>query len=74
MNISTVAVAPVKPNVIVELTHEEAMKLRRVCYYNKTVSRKFASNPVGGRSKGTAIDQFLSDLGNTLKRKGVERF
>lgn len=74
MNVSTATVAPVMPNVVITLTHDEAMKLRRVCYYNKTISQKFAGNPSGGRTKASAIDIFLNDLGNSLKRKNVERF
>jgi hypothetical protein len=66
---------PSGPNVItVTLDAAEASKLRRVCYYNKTVGQKYAGNPVGGSWKGSIITEFLGDLGSALKAANVERF
>jgi hypothetical protein len=66
--------APVISGVTVTFTAQEAMQLRRVCYYNKTVAHKYAGNPVGGSDKAEAIDSFLNTLGSTLKANGIERF
>ena len=70
-------VKPVKPevdSVTITLSGDEAKKLRRVCYYNKTVSARFVNNPNGGRRKGEDILAFMTSLGNSLKKQGVERF
>lgn len=74
MNIVAQAVAPITPNITLTLTGEEAKKLRRVCYYNKTVAKKFAENEIGGQRKADDLLSFMSSLGNGLKLKGVERF
>lgn len=74
MVVSTVAPAPVKPNITIELTPDEASKLRRACYYNKTVARKYAGNPKGSARKASYLDAFMGSLGNSLKDRGVERF
>jgi hypothetical protein len=65
---------PAISSVTLTLSHEEAKKLRRVCYYNKSVSRKYRDNPAGGRRKAEDIDAFMGSLGNSLKAQGVERF
>jgi hypothetical protein len=74
MIIKAGVVAPVAPPVTIELTGEEAKKLRRVCYYNKTVAQKFRGNEAGGPRKADDILAFMSSLGNSLKSKGIERF
>lgn len=74
MQISKGQVAPVAPPVTITLSGEEAKKLRRVCYYNKTVAQKFKSNPNGGSRKADDILAFMTGLGNGLKKQGVERF
>lgn len=74
MNVATVAVAPVKPDVTITLSHEEAKKLRRVMYYNKTVASKFSVNQNGGRRKADDINVFMGSLGNKLKAQGVDRY
>lgn len=61
-------------SVTIQLSADEAKKLRRVCYYNHTVAEKFRGNPNGGRRKGDDILAFMSSLGNSLKKQGVERF
>lgn len=65
-------VAPVR-KITIELTADEASKLRRVCYYNLTVQDKMASG-VHGYPKAKAIKNFMSDLGNALKARGIDRF
>lgn len=74
MKVSAVSSQPVISEVTLKLTPSEAQKLRRVCYYNKTVARKYRDNPVGGRRKAEDIDAFMGSLGNQLKAQGVERF
>ena len=74
MQISKGTVTPVAPPVTISLTGEEAKKLRRVCYYNKTVAQKFKSNQNGGSRKADDILAFMTSLGNSLKKQGVERF
>lgn len=74
ITVSSVPVVSVKPDVTITMSHAEAMKLRRACYYNITVGKKFADNPVGGSAKGQEMKVFLDSLGNALKDKGVERF
>lgn len=74
MRISAAPVTPVKPDITITLSASEASKLRRVCYYNKTVAKKYRNNPVGGARKAEDIDAFLGNLGSSLKNMGVERF
>lgn len=74
MRVSPVAAPIVKPSITITLSAEEATKLRRVCYYNKTVSRKFRDNANGGYRKAQDIDAFMGSLGNSLKAQGVDRF
>ena len=62
------------PSINITLSAEEATQLRRVCYYNKTVSKKYRTNPNGGVRKSQDIDAFMSNLGNKLKAANVERF
>ena len=67
-------VAPVE-TISMTFSKEEAKKLRRVCYYNKTVSKKFKSNVVaGGPRKADDINAFMVSLGEGLKGKGIERY
>lgn len=74
MVINKGVVAPVAPPVTIELSGEEAKKLRRMCYYNKTVAKKFRTNPAGGQRKADDLLAFMSGLGSKLKANGVERF
>lgn len=79
MFVSTVTapvVAPPLPNIVVTLSAEEAKKLRRVCYFNKTVGAKEADSDRGRAmvGRGLVLDNFLNDLGNSLKSRGVERY
>ena len=67
-----VNVAPVS-KITIELTAEEASKLRRVCYYNLTVQDKMTSG-AHGYLKAKTIKNFMSDLGNALKDRGIDRF
>lgn len=64
----------VKPDITITLTPAEAEQLRRVCYYNRTVAKKFKANPNGGARKSQDIDAFMGNLGNKLKTAGVNRF
>jgi hypothetical protein len=73
-NVRTVPATTVVDSVTLSLTHDEAMKLRRTCYYNITVGEKYANNSIGGEAKGSAVRDFLNDLGNALKANGIERF
>ena len=69
--------APVAPPAVVNitLTQEEANKLRRVCYYNKTVSSKFKGNKkAGSPRKADDINAFMVSLGEGLKKQGIERY
>lgn len=68
------AVAAVEGSVNIKLSTSEAKKLRRVMYYNKTVSSKFSNNPNGGWRKSQDIDAFMKDLGTQLKSGGITRF
>ena len=61
-------------SVTLTLSVEDAKKLRRMCYYNKTVSKKFKGNLYGGSRKADDINAFMVSLGNGLKAKGIERF
>jgi len=75
MHVSAAPVAPApKPDITITLTPTEASKLRRVCYYNKTVAGKFSGNRNGGWRKSQDIDAFMASLGNSLKGKGVDRY
>lgn len=67
-------VRPQIDSVTLTLSADEASKLRRIMYYNKTVARKFRDNPNGGVRKSQDILAFATSLGNNLKAKGVERF
>ena len=68
------AVAP-PATINITLSAEEAKKLRRVCYYNKTVSKKFKTNAVAGNPrKADDINAFMVSLGEGLKGKGIERY
>ena len=68
------AVAAVSGSVVIAMSTAEAEKLRRVCYYNKTVAAKYSNNPVGGHTKSAALDSFLNELGVSLKAEGILRF
>jgi hypothetical protein len=69
-----VAVAP-PATISITLSAEEAKKLRRVCYYNKTVSKKFKTNAAAGNPrKADDINAFMVSLGEGLKGKGIERY
>lgn len=74
MQVTAQVVQPVAPPVTITLSGEEAKKLRRVCYYNKTVAAKFRSNQAGGPRKADDILAFMSSLGNSLKSKGIDRY
>lgn len=65
---------PVVEEVAITLSAADASKLRRMCYYNQTIARKFAGNPNGGRRKADDLLAFATNLGNSLKRQGVDRF
>ena len=61
-------------SVDLHLSIEDAQKLRRMCYYNKTVSKKFKGNNYGGARKADDLNAFMVSLGNGLKNKGIERY
>jgi len=63
---------PGPTTVTVFLSVEDAKKLRRVCYYNKTVGAKIAENVAS--STAVVVKDFMNSLGNALKNQGIERF
>lgn len=75
MVVAVTSSTPSITGVTVSMSVSEATMLRRACYYNKTVGKKFANNVVaGGRRKGADLDAFLANLGNSLKAKDIKRF
>jgi hypothetical protein len=60
--------------ITVDMSLEEAQKLRRICYYNLTVGACFTNNPNGGVERGEAVKTFMGILGGSLKTAGVNRF
>jgi len=63
---------PGPTTINISLAVEEAKKLRRVCYYNKTVGAKVAENV--SSSNGDIVKDFMHSLGNALKYQGIDRF
>lgn len=61
-------------DVTITLSHEEAMVLRRACYYNITLGKKYSNSPVGGSKKGTYLRHTMGKIGESLKAAGIERF
>lgn len=75
MVVAVTSSTPSITGVTVSMSVSEATMLRRACYYNKTVAKKFAQNyEAGGSRKGADLDAFLGNLGNSLKAKGIDRF
>ena len=61
--------------VTVEMTPEEAEKLRRACYFNRTIQDRISAGNGGQAVRdGWSMYHFLNDLGNTLKGSGIKRW
>jgi hypothetical protein len=58
--------------IILTLTKEEAEKLRRACYFNLTIRDRVAAT--SGETQGVTMYEFLNDLGNALKARGIKRW
>ena len=67
-----VEISEVHDGIVIELTTEDASKLRRVCYFNKTIGERVAERD--GADAGQEIKSFLGDLGDGLADEGVERW
>ena len=67
-----IEVSEVHDGIIVELTSEDASKLRRACYFNKTIGERVAKRD--GQDAGDEMHDFLSELGDSLADEGIERW
>lgn len=58
-------------SVSITLNSQEARMLRRMCFFNKTVSAKVSESE--GNWAGSAIDAFMCSVGTQLKEQGYCR-
>ena len=57
--------------VTLHLTNQEARILRRMCYFNKTISGKVTEKD--GAWAGAAVDAFAVSVGSQLRDAGYSR-
>ena len=57
--------------ITINLTAQEARILRRMCYFNKTISSRVAEKD--GQWAGAAVDAFAVSVGSQLRDAGYTR-
>lgn len=72
MDVFSTEIETTEDGIGVDFTEEEAEMLRRVCQFNKTISKRVAERD--GEDAGDAINEFLCDLGDQLADEGIDRW